>query len=300
MADRLIQPSSPYLARSWSSPTPGSQIGRSARSSQSLQGRSPFPSHAQARNRLGTWPRPVKRWSTNPRMLSASSNHRRVARPSTRHGNRHGVSMFAGNAYCQGSGWPGPRSMSIPAASTSAPTVPPFSTSTPIRADAEQVGPPEPHLLEGLQGHADDLGRRRQANAPPDQAHLQLQASCLDKLVQGGLQARREFLEVPVLEQVSAAVGDLFLLPGQQFLGGVCGSVPVDGVVVDTAEQQEVLLAVRGLPGTPGHTGARRASASGCARSGPRSPGRHGLRRCGREGSRNRDRHTSAPWRTGT
>ena len=142
--------------------------------------------------------------------------------------------------------------MSIPAASTSAPTVPPFSTSTPIRADAEQVGPPEPHLLEGLQGHADDLGRRRQANAPPDQAHLQLQASCLDKLVQGGLQARREFLEVPVLEQVSAAVGDLFLLPGQQFLGGVCGSVPVDGVVVDTAEQQEVLLAVARPTGNAG------------------------------------------------
>jgi hypothetical protein len=97
------------------------------------------------------------------------------------------------------------------------------------------VGPAQSHLLEGFQGQADDLRRRWQANAPPDQAHLQLQSRCLHELVQGGLEPGRQFLEILVLDQVAAAPGNLLLLPGQQLFGGVLRAVPVDRMVVDTA-----------------------------------------------------------------
>jgi hypothetical protein len=74
----------------------------------------------------------------------------------------------------------------------------------------EEVCAPQLQVPEGFQGHADHLRRPEPGHPAPGQAHLTLQARGLDEFVQGGLEPRREVLDVPVLDQIAAPLGDRF------------------------------------------------------------------------------------------
>ena len=101
-----------------------------------------------------------------------------------------------------------------------------------------------PGVGEHFQGKPDDLGRVRRDESAADDAGRKLEVCGLNKLVEHGLQAGGEVPDLVVLGGEAAGFGGLGLLPGEELLGGVFGVVPVDGVVVDAAEQQEVHVAV--------------------------------------------------------